>query len=62
MELVQDEVKLGNLHKGSRMIEVIETCEIIGLGTQEDPKRTLVSLYDKSGALLLQYDPLKKKG
>ncbi len=65
MELVQEEPKeyvLGKPQKSVRCIEVIEQCEIIGTGTKEDPKRTLVSLVDKSGVVLMSVDPFKKQG
>lgn len=63
MELVQEEPQefvMGKPQKSVRCVEVIEHCEIIGTGTKEDPKRTLVSLVDKSGVVLMSVDPLKK--
>ena len=45
--------------KKARVIQVIETSENRGNGTEEDPVRTITRYWDFEGKLLGEVDPYK---
>jgi len=51
---------LGQLMHYSRAVEVVESADVVGNGTEVDPKRTLFKFWAKDGSRLLGIvDPLK---
>ena len=53
-------ITLGELRTYSRTIEVVESADVIGVGTEEDPQRTLLRIWAKDGSRLIgMFDPLR---
>lgn len=51
---------LGQLMNYSRSVEIVESADVVGVGTENDPKRTLFKFWAKDGSRLLGViDPLK---
>ena len=44
-----------------QITEVIKTKTAVGVGTEEDPVRTVVQYWDKEGKLIGEEDPVMKK-
>lgn len=45
----------------ARVIQVIETDSIIGMGTEDDPVRDIKQYWSFEGVLLAENDPVKKE-
>ncbi len=43
------------------VVEAIKTRTVVGVGTEEDPVRTVVQYWDKEGKLIATEDPTKEK-
>jgi len=60
LETQKQQYQLGQLMQYSRATEVIESADVVGMGTEVDPKRTLFKFWAKDGSRLLGVvDPLK---
>ena len=58
---MEQQYAMGELKTYSRTIEVVESADVIGAGSETDPRRTMYRYWAKDGSRLLSViDPFKE--